>query len=255
MCIRDSASLDDGPREAQQAEFEAALDDIAAHAQRAYRALVYETEGFAEFFFSATPIAEIMELNIGSRPAARKASGRIEDLRAIPWVFSWGQCRVLLPGWYGFGSGIEAWLAAARGSTARRGRQRLLQAMLAQWPFFRALTSNMEMVLAKTDLSIASRYLPLARDRARGRTIFARIRAEWQSTVRHWLAISGQRQLLERNPALARNIRNRLPYLAPLNHLQVELIKRHREGPGDERVKRGIHLTINGISAGLRNTG
>jgi phosphoenolpyruvate carboxylase len=198
-----------------------------------------------------------MELNIGSRPAARKATGRIEDLRAIPWVFSWGQCRLLLPGWYGFGSGVERFLAAAGAGTARRERLRLLQEMLARWPFFRALTSNMEMVLAKTDLAIGGRYAALARDRARGRAIFASIRNEWALTMRHWLALSGQKHLLESNPTLARNIRNRLPYLDPLNHLQVELIKRHRSGSDatDERIRRGIHLTINGISAGLRNTG
>jgi phosphoenolpyruvate carboxylase len=239
--------------------YEAALDEIARHAHRAYRALVYETDGFAEFFFSATPIAEIMELNIGSRPAARKATGKIEDLRAIPWVFSWGQCRLLLPGWFGFGSGVEAFLGAAVGTAERRKRQQLLREMLAHWPFFRALTSNMEMVLAKTDLAIGGRYATLARDRARGRTIFAAIRGEWELTMRHWLALSGQKHLLESNPTLARNIRHRLPYLDPLNHLQVELIKRHRGGSkadaNDERIRRGIHLTINGISAGLRNTG
>ncbi|HTT10514.1 MAG TPA: phosphoenolpyruvate carboxylase [Burkholderiaceae bacterium] len=239
--------------------YEAALDEIARHAHRAYRALVYENPGFAEFFFSATPIAEIMELNIGSRPAARKATGRIEDLRAIPWVFSWGQCRLLLPGWYGFGSGVEAFLAAADGTSERRRRLDLLGEMLARWPLFRALTSNMEMVLAKSDLAIGGRYASLARDRARGRAIFAAIGDEWTLTMRHWLAISGQKQLLESNPTLARNIRSRLPYLDPLNHLQVELIKRHRSGTkadrSDERIRRGIHLTINGISAGLRNTG
>ncbi len=246
-------------REAATPAFEAALDEIAQHAHRAYRALVYETPGFAEFFFSATPIAEIMELNIGSRPASRKATGRIEDLRAIPWVFSWGQCRLLLPGWYGFGSGVEAFVAAAGNPTARRERFALLRAMHARWPFFRALTSNMEMVLAKTDLGIAGRYAALASDPVRGRAIFAAIREEWKLTTRHWLAISGQKQLLESSPTLARNIRHRLPYLDPLNHLQVELIKRHRGGSkadrADERVRRGIHLTINGISAGLRNTG
>jgi phosphoenolpyruvate carboxylase len=242
---------------AAHAAYEAALDEIAQHAHGTYRELVYGTPGFAEFFFSATPIAEIMELNIGSRPAARKATGRIEDLRAIPWVFSWGQCRLLLPGWYGFGSGVERFLAAAGAGTARRERLRLLQEMLARWPFFRALTSNMEMVLAKTDLAIGGRYAALARDRARGRAIFASIRNEWALTMRHWLALSGQKHLLESNPTLARNIRNRLPYLDPLNHLQVELIKRHRSGSDatDERIRRGIHLTINGISAGLRNTG
>jgi phosphoenolpyruvate carboxylase len=239
----------------RQAEFEAALDEIAGHAHRAYRGLVYETEGFAQFFFSATPIAEIMELNIGSRPAARKATGRIEDLRAIPWVFSWGQCRILLPGWYGFGSAVEAYLAAAGSAAARRARLQLLKDMARDWPFFRALTSNMEMVLAKADLAIGGRYMQLAADKTEGAAIFAAIRAEYKRTLKHWLAISGQRSLLESNPALARNIKNRLPYLDPLNHLQVELIKRHREGATDERVKRGIHLTINGISAGLRNTG
>jgi phosphoenolpyruvate carboxylase len=257
------ASLLDPPhrRAGTQSAYEDALAEIAGHAHRAYRALVYETEGFAQFFFSATPIAEIMELNIGSRPASRKATGRIEDLRAIPWVFSWGQCRLLLPGWYGFGSGIDAYLAAASSATARRTRLALLKDMAKHWPFFRALTSNMEMVLAKSDLAVAGRYAQLAADAARGKAIFARISAEWKLTVKHWLAISGQRTLLESSPELARNIKNRLPYLDPLNHLQVELIKRHREarqsgGQGaDERVKRGIHLTINGISAGLRNTG
>ena len=247
-------------RDGAHAGFEEALAEIAQHAHRAYRELVYETEGFAEFFFSATPIAEIMELNIGSRPASRKATGRIEDLRAIPWVFSWGQCRLLLPGWYGFGSGIDGYLAAAASPAARRTRLKLLKDMAQHWPFFRTLTSNMEMVLAKSDLALAGRYVQLAADRARGQVIFAIISAEWKRTVKHWLAISGQRALLESNPELARNIKNRLPYLDPLNHLQVELIKRHREarkesGAGDERIKRGIHLTINGISAGLRNTG
>jgi phosphoenolpyruvate carboxylase len=242
------------------AEFEHALEEVASHAFRAYRALVYETEGFAEFFFSATPIAEIMELNIGSRPASRRNTGRVEDLRAIPWVFSWGQCRLLLPGWYGFGSGIERFIAGGANAGARRARTKLLQQMLA-WPIFRALTSNMEMVLAKTDLAIASRYARLASDRKRGQAIFGAIRDEWKLTLKHWLAISGQKQLLESNPELARSIRNRTPYLDPLNHLQVELIKRHRESKGsrrataDDGLQRGIHLTINGISAGLRNTG
>jgi len=251
------ASLLPTPRESARAhqEFEAALEEIAQHAHRAYRALVYETEGFAEFFFSATPIAEIMELNIGSRPASRKATGRVEDLRAIPWVFSWGQCRIVLPGWYGFGSGVDVYLNAADTPRARKGRLQLLQTMHARWPFFRALTSNMEMVLAKTDLAVGGRYAQLATDRKRGRQIFAMIRREFDLTLKHWLAISGQRTLLESNPELARNIRLRRPYLDPLNHLQVELIKRYRAGVTDDRVKRGIHLTINGVSAGLRNTG
>ena len=252
------ASLLAEPARGAHAAFEEALAEIAGHAHRAYRGLVYETEGFAEFFFATTPIAEIMELNIGSRPASRKASGRIEDLRAIPWVFSWGQCRLLLPGWYGFGSGVQTYLAGARSAAARRQRRALLKEMAQHWPFFRALTGNMEMVLAKSDLAVAGRYVQLATDRKRAQAIFATIGAEWRLTVRHWLAISGQRTLLESNPQLAQAIKNRMPYIDPLNHLQVELIKRHRERRAhgvDERVRRGIHLTINGISAGLRNTG
>ena len=249
------ASLQDDRQPAAVEEYEAALEEIAAHAQRAYRQLVYENEGFAAFFFSATPITEIMELNIGSRPSARKSTGRIEDLRAIPWVFSWGQCRILLPGWYGFGSGVEAFVAAGTNLAARRARQQLLRTMLARWPFFRDLLSNMEMVLAKSDLGVAARYAALATDRRRGRAIFATIRNEWQLTLKHWQSISGQRAWLEAHPDLSRMIRNRLPYLDPLNHLQVELIKRHRRGVSDERTRRAIHLTINGISAGLRNTG
>ncbi len=233
--------------------FETAMQEIAHHSHRAYRELVYETEGFAEYFFSATPIAEIMELNIGSRPAARRFTGRIEDLRAIPWVFSWGQCRILLPGWYGFGSGVEAWLAD--GGRARRERASQLATMAREWPFFRALLSNMEMVLAKADLAIGGRYATLARDRRSGAAILAAIRSEWKRTTQHLLAITGQKQLLENNPGLQQALRHRLPYIDPLNHLQVELIKRYRGGNTDERIKRGIHLTINGISAGLRNTG
>jgi len=239
---------------AQEGAFEAAMDAIARHSHRAYRALVYDDAGFADYFFSATPIAEIMELNIGSRPAARRFTGRIEDLRAIPWVFSWGQCRILLPGWYGFGSGVEAWLAEA-GRAQRRERMELLQTMQREWPFFRALLSNMQMVLAKSDLAIAGRYAKLAPDRRQATVIFAAIRDEWRLTLRHLLAITGQKQLLDEHPELQQVLRHRLPYIDPLNHLQVELIKRFRAGATDERVKRGIHMTINGISAGLRNTG
>ena len=152
-------------------------------------------------------------------------------------------------------AGIEGYLAAAPSAKARRARQALLRTMVGQWPFFRALTSNMEMVLAKIDLGIAERYAQLSSNKALGRRIFAAIRAEHRLTLKHWLAISEQKQLLESNPHLARALRNRMPYLDPLNHLQVELIKRYRRGKTDERIKRGIHMTINGVSAGLRNTG
>ena len=226
-----------------------AMDELSAHAYAAYRDLVYGTPGFVEYFRASTPIAEIALLNLGSRPASRTASNRIEDLRAIPWVFSWGQCRLMLPGWYGFGAAVDRWL------DGRPGRIALLAEMNERWPFFRSMLSNMGMVLAKTDLAIASRYADLVPDRALRERIFARIAAEHARTLRHYLAVVGQTSLLEDNPTLARSIRNRFPYLDPLNHLQVELLRRYRAGATDLRTQRAIHLTINGLAAGLRNSG
>ena len=220
----------------------------------AYRSLVYETPGFNDYFFSATPIREIAELNIGSRPASRKANQQIEDLRAIPWGFSWGQCRLTLPGWYGFGSAVESFLnrSTEKESTAALA---LLQKMVKQWPFFKTLLSNMDMVLAKSDLALASRYSELVTDAKLRKKIFSAIEAEWHRTAHVLSLITGDKHRLEHNPALARSIRHRFPYIDPLHHLQVELIRRYREGKADERVQRGIHLSINGIAAGLRNTG
>jgi len=229
----------------------ATLDALSAGAYRAYRALVYETPEFATYFRASTPIAEIAELNIGSRPASRTASTHVEDLRAIPWVFSWGQCRLMLPGWYGFGSAVDAWLV---GESNRQGIEHLVQ-MHERWPFFRTTMSNMGMVLAKTDLAIGSRYAELVPDVELRNAIFARIRDEHALTLRHFLAITRQAGLLDDNPTLARSIRNRFPYLDPLNHLQVELLRRYRAGATDVRTQRAIHLTINGLAAGLRNSG
>jgi phosphoenolpyruvate carboxylase len=235
------------------AGYHAAMDALSARAFAAYRALVYETPQFVAFFRASTPIAEIAELNLGSRPASRKASHRIEDLRAIPWVFSWSQCRVSLPGWYGFGSAVDAWLGEE--PTMREPRLALLREMHARWPFFRSMLSNMSMVLAKTDFAIASRYADLVPDPAVREAIFPRLAAERDHAMQWLLAISGQTALLDDNPTLARSIRNRFPYLDPLNHLQVELLRRYRSGHTDDRIRRGIHLTINGIAAGLRNSG
>jgi phosphoenolpyruvate carboxylase len=221
-----------------------------------YRKLVYETPGFTDYFFSATPIREIAELNIGSRPASRKATQAIEDLRAIPWGFSWGQCRVALPGWCGFGSAIEAFLGTG---AERDDKLKLLQKMHKQWPFFRTLLSNLDMVLAKSDLRIASRYCELVEDQKLAKRIFSAIKAEWERTHDALSQITGEAERLQSNPALARSIEHRFPYLDPLNHLQVELMRRYRhrkEGaPENERLQRGIHLSINGVAAGLRNTG
>ncbi len=235
-------------------EYLAAMEQLSAAAYRAYRGLVYETEGFERYFWESTVIAEIANLNIGSRPASRKKSTRIEDLRAIPWVFGWAQCRLMLPGWYGFGSAVKAWLAEAHPRAPEEGMA-LLHAMYRDWPFFRTLLSNMDMVLSKSDIAIASRYAELVADADLRRAVFARIRAEWQASIDALLAITGQSALLEGNPLLARSIRNRFPYLDPLNHLQVALLKRHRAGDADDHVIQGIHLTINGIAAGLRNSG
>ena len=247
------ASMIDGERLEDRAPvFFEAMDELSRHALTAYRDLVYRTPGFVEYFRAATPIAELAGLNIGSRPASRTSSTRIEDLRAIPWVFSWGQCRLMLPGWYGFGLAIDTWLAEHPGS-ADQGRA-LLTEMHARWPFFRSMLSNMAMVLAKTDLAIASRYAELVADVALRESIFLRIAGEHSRTIRHVLAITGQATLLDDNPTLARSIRNRFPYLDPLNHLQVELLRRHRDGQTDERTRRAIHLTINGLTAGLRNS-
>lgn len=221
----------------------------------AYRALVYDTPGFTEYFFSATPIREIAELNIGSRPASRKASQKIEDLRAIPWGFSWGQCRLTLPGWYGFGSAIAQMLNEGGTPAARKEALALLQKMYKQWPFFRTLLSNMDMVLAKSDLALASRYSELVGDARLRKKIFSAIEAEWHLTAEALGLITGEKQRLAGNAALQRSIRHRFPYIDPLHHLQVELVRRYRAGQADQRVQTGIHISINGIAAGLRNTG
>lgn len=235
---------------APRPEYLAAMEELSAHAYGAYRDLVYETEGFERFFWESTVIGEIAKLNIGSRPASRKSSTRIEDLRAIPWVFSWAQCRLMLPGWYGFGAAVKAWTAARPDDGMA-----VLKAMYREWPFFEGLLSNMDMVLAKSDIAIASRYAELVTDRSLRESIFSRLRCEWQDTIEALHAIMEQETLLQSNPLLARSIRHRFPYLDPLNHMQLELLKRYRQGDFDETVVQGIHLTINGIAAGLRNSG
>ncbi len=251
--------LTDGKRAKRLAEFERVMETLSEYAYRAYRNLVYETPGFTDYFFAATPIAEIAELNIGSRPASRKSTRRIEDLRAIPWGFSWGQCRLLLPGWFGFGSAVSLWLADdATGPKSKK--LALLKAMVKEWPFFSTLLSNIDMVLAKTDLAVASRYAGLVADKKLRNAIFKRIVAEHELTLDCLSLATSSKGRLAQNPTLARSIKNRFPYLDPLNHLQVELVKRHRawKEQGKEpdiRVHRGIHMTINGVAAGLRNTG
>ena len=244
------ASLLEPERWAPHEDYLATMEQLSRDAFAAYRALVYETPGFEDYFLSSTVINEIATLNIGSRPASRAKTRRIEDLRAIPWVFSWAQCRLMLPGWFGFGAAVAAYLA-------RHSHDGLaqLRAMYRDWPFFRTLLSNMDMVLAKSSVPIASRYADLVPDPGLRAAIFTRVAAEHETSIAMLLRITQQSKLLEDNPLLERSIRNRFPYLDPLNHVQVELLRQHRANEGDDQLLRGIQLTINGISAGLRNSG
>ena len=230
-----------------------AASELSVASMGAYRALVYDTAGFTDYFFGSTPIREIAELNIGSRPASRKPSQKIEDLRAIPWGFSWGQCRLTLPGWFGFGAAVDAFVNTA--GEDPKARLALLQKMYRDWPFFRTLLSNMDMVLAKSDLALASRYSELVSDARLRKKIFTAIEAEWHRTADALTRITGDKTRLAGNESLQRSIRHRFPYIDPLHHLQVELVRRYRAGQSDQRVQTGIHISINGISAGLRNTG
>jgi phosphoenolpyruvate carboxylase len=230
-------------------EYYAIMTELAATGRELYHDLVYGTPRFVDWFRAATPINEISELNIGSRPASRTSSGRIEDLRAIPWVFSWTQARIMLPGWFGLGHAVESWVGGdgERLETLRRMHER--------WPFFRTVLSNAAMVLAKSDLSIAARYARLVPDARLRDDVFDRIVAEHERSIRAVLAITQHETLLADNPTLARSIRDRFPYLDPLNLLQVSLLERWRAGEHNEAVRRGIHLTINGLATGLRNSG
>ena len=225
------------------------LDDLAARAHRAYAELVHETPGFVDYFKASTPVGEIGALNIGSRPTSRKPTTSISDLRAIPWVLAWSQSRVMLPGWYGTGTAFEEWISE------EDGRLELLQDLYRRWPFFRTVLSNMAQVLAKSDMGLAARYAELVDDQALRRRVFDKIVDEHDRTIRMHEAITGQDDLLADNPALARSVFNRFPYLEPLNHLQVELLRRYRSGDDDELVQRGILLTMSGLATALRNSG
>jgi phosphoenolpyruvate carboxylase len=225
------------------------LDELAARAQSAYSELVHETEGFVEYFLQSTPVSEIGSLNVGSRPTSRKPTSSISDLRAIPWVMAWSQSRVMLPGWYGTGSAVESWIAEDE------GRIELLRELYQKWPFFQTVLSNMAQVLAKTDLGLAAQYAELVDDESLRKRVFDKIAAEHRRSINAHKLITGQDNLLADNPSLARSVFNRFPYLEPLNHLQVELLRRYRSGDDDELVKRGILLTMNGLASALRNSG
>jgi phosphoenolpyruvate carboxylase len=229
------------------------LDDLAARAQRAYADLVHDTDGFVEYFKASTPVSEIGALNIGSRPTSRKPTTSIADLRAIPWVLAWSQSRVMLPGWYGTGTAVEEWIIG--GPESPDEKLAVLRDLYERWPFFRSVLSNMAQVMAKADMGLAARYSELVSDEALRHRVFDKIVDEYHRTVRMHEVITGHDDLLADNPALARSVFNRFPYLEPLNHLQVELLRRYRAGDADELVQRGILLTMSGLATALRNSG
>ncbi len=225
------------------------FDELADLARDAYRRLVHDTPGFVEYFTTATPVAEIGALNIGSRPSSRKPTAAISDLRAIPWVLAWTQSRVMLPGWYGTGSAVTEWI----GDDPERLES--LKALYRRWPFFRTVLSNMAQVMAKSDLELAARYSELVEDADLRERVFGRIVEEHARTIEVYRRITGYDSLVADNPALERSLHNRFPYLEPLNHLQVELLRRFRAGEDTEQVRRGIQLTMNGLATALRNSG
>lgn len=225
------------------------LNELSDYAYKAYRCLIEHPE-FMQYFLEACPIKEIAKLNIGSRPVSRKKLSSLTDLRAIPWVFSWSQARTMLPGWYGFGSAFEAFTK----KYGKTGRQRLRD-LYERSAFFQMVLSNLEQVLAKTDMAIAKRYAKLVSDKKIGQEIFDLIETEWHRTHQAFLWIARQKVLLEHNPALAHSLAIRLPYLNALNWLQVKLLERLRKEPDDSVILSAIHQTINGIAAGFRNSG
>lgn len=244
------ASCTDAEARPVPANYDEAMDELATTALGAWRDLVYGHPRFVEFHRAITPVSELSSLNVGSRPASRTASNRIEDLRAIPWVFGWTQCRLNISGWYGVGTALDSFVAEDP------ERRALVHEMHERWPFFRATISNMGMVLAKVDAGIARRYASaLVPDEPYRDEILGRLLDELERARRWHADLTGSSDPLADNPTLSRSIRNRFPYLDPLHVLQVDLLRRYRAGERDELVERGIQLTINTIATGLRNSG
>jgi len=227
--------------------FEACMTRMSARSSETYRKLVYGDPDFVTFFQQATPIDAIARLQFGSRPAKRMASNRIQDLRAIPWVFSWTQARIILPGWFGLGSALQLGIE-------EYGLE-FLRKMEEHWAFFRATLSNAEMALSKADLHIAERYVRLVESAELRDRIWSTMKDEFALAQQSLLTITGQRRLLDRDPVLQRSVERRNPYVDPLSFIQVELLERARLDPGDEETMMTLHLAINGIAGGLKNTG
>ena len=228
--------------------YEAVMNRLVDWSYQAYRQLVFATPGFSEFFFQATPIKEVSQLNIGSRPASRKKITDIGGLRAIPWVFSWSQSRIMLPGWYGVGTAFSNFINKDKGNIEK------LRKMYKEWPFFTSLLSNVDMVMSKSDMDIAKEYANLCKEEET-KQVYEEILREWNLTKQVVLEISEHKEFLEDNTYLTRSLENRLQYFNTLNLIQLELIKRSREGKLPESQINTIHITINGVATGLRNSG
>ncbi|MEH7252527.1 phosphoenolpyruvate carboxylase, partial [Neobacillus niacini] len=230
--------------------WESAIEEISSVALKKYQSLVFEDSGFLTYFNEATPLRELGDLNIGSRPMSRKNRGRFEDLRAIPWVFAWTQSRQLLPAWYAAGTGLKSFA-----SQSEKNLQQLKQ-MYEKWPFFRSTVDNLQMALMKADITTAKEYVTLVEDQEIAERIFSNILEEYERTKEILLKITGDKELLDHTPNIKDSVHRRNPYVDPLNFLQVELIKqlRNQDEPTEELITE-VLLTISGISAGLRNTG
>jgi phosphoenolpyruvate carboxylase len=229
-------------------EWEAALDELSIIAFQYYRDHILDDPGVVTYFEQSTPVAELEQAKIGSRPSRRNASTNLNDLRAIPWVFGWTQSRLLMPAWFGVGYALGEFLE-------RPGSLELLQIMAREFPLFIDLLRNVELALGKVDLATARLYSSLVEDAVLRERIFSMMEAEFHRAVRAVLAITGQKELLESNPVLARSIRLRNPYVDPMHLIQVDLLRRKRAGEETPEVNRAIAATISGIAAGLRNTG
>jgi phosphoenolpyruvate carboxylase len=243
--VMQASALSTWPDE-RDPKWQPVLDALAQASRQAYRSLVYDDADFFHYFRHATPIDVIERMQIGSRPSARRSQRGIEDLRAIPWVFSWTQSRQILPGWFGLGTGLEA-------AVSEHGQERVAEVVRTD-PFLGSLLEDLEMVLAKTDLDIGARYAELAR--ARGQRIFADIQNEYHRAVDQVLMLKDNRRLLDDDPTLQRALRLREPYVDPMSLLQVDLLRRWRASDReDDEVFAALLATVNGIAEGLQNTG
>ena len=228
------------------------MSEISELSLKKYASLVHEDQGFIDYFTQSTPLQEIGSLNIGSRPSSRKQTSSVEDLRAIPWVLSWSQSRVMLPGWFGVGTALEQWIGEGEQATQRIAE---LQTLNESWPFFTSVLDNMAQVMSKAELRLAKLYADLIPDREVAERVYSVIREEYFLTKKMFCVITGSDDLLDDNPLLARSVQRRYPYLLPLNVIQVEMMRRYRKGDQSEQVSRNIQLTMNGLSTALRNSG